>query len=313
MAHISRRDFAKVIAASSIPGPAQPADTPIPTRRLGKINFQASILGIGAQFLGDLDATQANADRVIGEAIDNGVNYIDTAPPYNVSEERVGRALKGKRDKVFLISKVETNAKGDVMYQLHDSLRKLQTDHLDCVHMHNIGREDRFPSLKQVLAADGTLGALMEARKQGLIKHVGVTCHMRAARAVPVLETGEIDLFMCTINFVDRHIYKFEEIALPEARKRNIGVIGMKLLGGPVRNGPGRLVSPEDYQATLRYAWSVPGVAVGIIGLRTPEELRQAMAAARAFKPFSPSEMSSLMERGKQIAAKWGPLRGPVA
>jgi uncharacterized protein len=309
MPALSRREFAALLAAA----PALRAADAMPTRRLGKINFQASILGIGAQHLGDLDATQANCDRVIGEAIDNGVNYIDTAPPYNVSEERVGRALKGKRDKVFLVSKVETNARGDAMYQLQDSLRKLQTDHLDCVHIHNIGREDRYPSLKQVLANDGTLGALLDAKKKGLIRHVGVTCHMRPARALPALETGDIDLFMCTINFVERHVYAFEEKVLPEARKRNIAVIGMKVLGGPVRPGGARLISPEDYSAAVRYAWSVPGVAVAIIGVRTAEELRQAMAAARAYTPLAPVETSTLMERGKQLAASWGPLRGPVA
>jgi aryl-alcohol dehydrogenase-like predicted oxidoreductase len=299
------------MAAGSIA--AQAATGPIPTRRLGRINFQAGILGIGAQFLGDYEATQANADRVIAEAIDNGVNYIDTAPPYNLSEERLGHALKGKRAKVFLVSKVETSAKGDAMYQIKDSLRKLQTDYLDCVHLHNVGREDRFPSLKQMLAADGTLGALLDARKQGLIRHIGATCHMRAARAVPVLETGAIELFMCTVNFVDRHIYKFEEVVLPEARKRNIAIIGMKVLGGPVRDKGARLTSAEDYSATLRYAWSVPGLSVAIIGIRTPEELRKALAAARGFTPFDPAETSAITERGKLMAAQWGPVRGPVA
>ena len=221
--------------------------------------------------------------------------------------------MKGKRDKVFLVSKVETNAKGDVSYQIHDSLRKLQTDHLDCVHIHNVGREDRYPSLQQMLAPDGTLGGLLEAKKQGLIRHVGATCHQRAARAVSVLATGEIELFMCTVNFVERQIYKFEEIAIPEARKRNIGVIGMKVLGGPVENGGARLTSPENYHAALRYAWSVPGVAVAIVGVRTPDQLRQSLAAARAFRPLSPVEMTSLMERAKPIAQQWGPLRGPAA
>ena len=312
MPPISRRDFTRALAASPLLAGNASAATPIPTRRLGKTGFQASIFGIGAQHLGDPEATQATVDRVLGEAIDNGVNYIDTAPPYNFSEERLGRALKGKRDKVFLVSKVETTAKGDAEYQLKDSLHKLQTDYLDCVHIHNVGREDRYPSLKQMLAADGTLGALLEARKKGMIRHIGATCHMRPARALPVLETGEIDLFMCTINFVERHIYKFEEQVLPEARRRNIPVIGMKVLGGPTRGGA-RLISPEDYSAALRYAWSVPGVAVAIVGVRTTEELRQALAAARSFEALPPAELSLLLERSKPMAAQWGPLRGPVA
>jgi len=282
-------------------------------RRLGKINFQAGMLGLGAQHLGDPGVAQSTVDQVIGEAIDNGLNYIDTAPPYGQSEERLGRALKGKRDKVFLVSKVETNAKGDVEYQLRDSLRKLQTDHLDCVHIHNISRDDRYPKLEQVLAANGTLGALMEAKKQGMIKHIGCTSHLRPARVLPAFETGEFELFMCTVNFVERHIYGCEEKVFPEARRRNMGIIAMKVLGGPVKPAGARLISPEDYRTTLRYVWGVPGVSVAIVGMRTVDELRQALAAARAWRPFDQREMTSVTERGKALAAQWGPLRGPVA
>jgi len=313
MSTISRRVFTKNVAATALGASHAWAAAPMPTRRLGKINFQAGILGLGAQHLGDPNTTQDTAERLVAEAVENGLNYIDTAPPYNLSEERMGRALKGKRDKVFLVSKVETNAKGDVHYQINDSLRKLQTDHLDCVHIHNIGREDRYPSLKQVLAMDGTLGALLEAKKAGKIRHLGVTCHMRPARALPALETGEFDLLMCTLNFVERHIYGFEEKVLPECRKRNIAVIGMKVLGGPVKGPGARLVSKEDYETTLRYVWGLPGVAVAIVGMRTVEELRQGLALARAYKPLDQTEISAMTERGKLLAAQWGPIRGPVA
>ncbi len=282
-------------------------------RQLGNTGFQAGILGLGAQHLGDFNVEQSVADRVIGEGLERGLNYIDTAPPYNLSEERVGRALEGKRDKVFLVSKVQTSARGDALYQIRDSLRKLRTDYLDCVHIHNISRDDRFPSLDQVLANNGTLGALREAKKQGMIRHIGCTSHLRPARVLPAFATGEIELFMCTLNFVERHIYAFEEKVLPEARRRNIGVIGMKVLGGPV-NGPGaRLAGPEDYEAALRYVWSLPGVAVAIIGLRDPKELRQALDAAQRFQPFSSEQLASLAGRGRRMATDWGPLRGPVA
>ncbi len=307
MAELTRREFAFSLALAGAPQGA------IPRRRLGKINFQAGILGIGAQHLGDDGVEQSYVDRVVGEAIDNGVNYFDTAPPYNLSEERLGRALKGKRDKVFLVSKVETNARGDAMYQIRDSLRKLQTDYLDCCHIHNISRDDRFPKLEQVLAKNGTLGALLDAKKKGLIRHIGVTSHLRPARVLPALETGEIALLMCTINHVERHIYGYEEKVLPECRKRNIGVIAMKVLGGPVSGAGARLTSEQDYYDTLNYVWGVPGVSVAIIGIRTLEELRKALAAARAYKPLSPAEMTRITQRGQQLAAQWGPLRGPVA
>ena len=309
MTDITRRGFAKIMAAA----PAAAAAGPIPTRRLGKINFQAGMLGIGAQYLGDYELEQPHVSRVVAEAIDNGVNYFDTAPPYNLSEERLGHALKGKRDKVFLVSKVETNAKGDALYQIRDSLRKLQTDHLDCCHIHNISRDDRYPKLEQVLAMNGTLGALLEAKKQGMIRHIGITSHLRPARALPAIETGEVDLFMCVINHVERHIYGYEEKVLPECRKRNIGVIAMKVLGGPVKNSQARLITPDQYADTLRYTWGVPGVCVAIIGIRMQDQLQQALAAARTYKPLSSQEMKGVTERGKQLAAAWGPLRGPVA
>jgi hypothetical protein len=286
---------------------------PLPTRRLGKINFQASILGIGAQYLGDLELEQSHVNRVVAEAIDQGVNYFDTAPPYNVSEERLGHALKGKRDKVFLVSKVETNAKGDALYQIRDSLRKLQTDYLDCCHIHNISRDDRYPKMEQVLDPNGTLGALVEAKKQGMIKHIGITSHLRPARALPAIETGEVELFMCVINHVERHIYGYEEKVLPECRKRGIGVIAMKVLGGPVRNSQARLITPQEYSDTLRYTWGVAGVSVAIIGIRMQDQLQKALAAARSYQPLTPEEMKGVTERGKELAAKWGPLRGPVA
>ena len=311
MPTFSRRSFALTGLAAA--APALRAASDMPTRRLGRINYQASILGIGSQHLGDDGVEQSLVDRFAAEAIDSGVNYFDTAPTYNRSEERLGYALKGKREKVFLVSKVECTAGGDVQYQLKDTLRKLQTDYLDCVHLHNVGRIDRWPSLDQVLFADdGPMAALREAKKKGMIRHIGATCHMRPHRSVPVLQTGEIDLFMCSINFVERHIYNFEEKVLPECRKNNIGVIGMKVLGGPAKGGA-RLMSPAEYQAALRYAWGTQGLAVVNLGLRTLEELRQAVAAARAYQPLDREEISQLTVQGQQLAKVWGPLRGPVA
>ena len=285
----------------------------IPSRRLGKINFQAGILGLGAQRIGEASATQAIADRVVAEALEGGVNYIDTAPTYDFSEERLGKALRGKRDRVFLVTKVSSLARSDTLSQIRHSLRRLGTDYVDAVLIHNVGRDDRYPELRYALRDEGTLGGLREAKKQGMTRYIGCTSHLRPARALTVFETGEIDLFMCTLNFVERHIYNYEEKVLPEARRRNIAIIGMKVLGGPI-SGPGaRLGSAEDRLIVLRYVWSIPGVAVAIVGMRTPEEVRENLAAARAFEPLEGAELTRLLARGKEMAAAWGPLRGPVA
>jgi predicted aldo/keto reductase-like oxidoreductase len=312
MAQFTRRAFTAMMAGAPLAAAAQ---EPLPHRRLGRINFQTSILGFGAQHLGDNGVEQSLVDRTIAEAIDSGVNYVDTAPTYEASEIRVGYALKGKRDKVFLVSKVEILSRPDVLYQVKESLRKLQTDHLDCVHLHNVGRMERWPDMEFVLKhEEGALAGLIEAKKQGLIGHIGCSTHMRVTRVLPAFAIDHIELFMCPINFVDRHIYNFEEKVLPEARKNNIGIIAMKALGGPVKPASAQISDARDYPMAMRYAWGVPGVAVVNLGMRNPDELRIALAAARSYKPFEASELPAVTARGKELAAKWGgPIRGPIA
>lgn len=310
----SRRDFSRIVAGTPLAGGAAAAAGGLPTRVLGKTGFRASILGLGAQRIADRPMAQSEVDRLIGEALDGGLNYIDTARGYGESEEKLGRALKGKRDKVFLVTKTRAATREAALKEIEQSLKLLQTDHVDCIHAHNISRDDRFPDLDHALSRDGVLGALLEAKKRGMTRHVGCTSHLWPARVLPVFATGEIELFMCSLNFVERHIYGYEDKVLPEARRRGIGVIAMKVLGGPGQGSPvPRLSSREDYEATLRYVWSVPGVSVAIIGMRNLDELRQAMAAARNYRPFSPAELAAVTERGKTLAAEWGPLRGKVA
>jgi predicted aldo/keto reductase-like oxidoreductase len=285
----------------------------MPTRPLGKIGFQASILGLGAQRLADRPMEQSAVDRLIAEAIDGGVNYVDTARGYGDSEKLLGPALKGRRDKVFLVTKTRSSSREGALKDIEESLRLLKTDHVDCFHIHNIARDDRFPNLQQALSEDGVLGGVMEAKKRGMTRHVGCTAHLKAPRVLPVFATGQIELFMCTLNFVERHIYNFEEQVLPEAKRRGIGVIAMKVFGGPTgRDVKPRLYTPEDYASTLRYVWGLPQLSVAIVGMRNLDELRQGLAAARGFQPLPPAELSKLMRRGKEMAAEWGPLRGDV-
>ena len=313
MRFLTRRHFSKLLAASPMlaEGAAKTGD--IPKRPLGKVGFEVSILGWGAQHIGPPASDQATVDRIVAEGIDSGINYIDTAPNYGQSEEKVGRALKGRRDKVFLVSKIETRTREEAMGQIRESLRRLQTDHLDCVHYHNIGRDDRWPDIDAVLSEKGALGALVEAKKQGMIRHIGCSTHSFPGRTLKAFDTGQFDLFMGVLNFADRHVYNLESKILPEAKRRGIGVIAMKALGGPVRGPAGaRLASAADYVPAMRYVWSLPEVAVAAVGFRTVEEMRQGIAAARAFKPLSPAEFKELSERGKVVAAQWGQTKGPV-
>ena len=303
---LTRREFAGLVTGAAVP------EGTLPVRKLGKIPFKASILGLGAQRISDRPMEQSAVDRLIGEMLDSGMNYIDTARGYGASEELLGRALKGKRDKVFLVSKTRSATREEALKDVRESLVRLQTDYLDCYHIHNVAREDRYPDLEAALSEKGVLGGLVEAKKQGMIRHIGCTAHLKAARALSAFATGEIELFMCTLNFVERHIYNFEERALPQARRRGIGVVAMKVLGGPMKGPTPRLASPEDYAMTLRYVWGVRDVAVAVIGMRSVEEFRQALKAAREWRPFSKIELASVLERGKKLAAEWGEVRGPA-
>jgi len=308
MEPLSRRAFSKLMAAATLAGQAHAAT--MPTRTLGKIGFKAGILGFGAQYIAGTE--QANVDRIVAEGIEAGLNYVDTAPNYGNSEDLLGNALRGKRDKVFLATKIEDPTREGALTEVRNSLRRLQTDHLDCVLFHNIARDDRWPDFDKLLSKGGALDGLVEARKQGMIRHIGCSTHTSPARVIRAFETGEFDLVQSILNFVDHQIYHLEERLLPEARKRNVAIVAMKVLGGPTGDNAVCRIGAEDRVASMRYAWGIPGVAVSIVGFRKPAELREALDAALAYKPLSAAELAALEERGKAIAEKWGPSRGPV-
>ena len=284
----------------------------VPRHALGKTGIEVGMLGIGSSPLGKPEVSQQEVDRVIAAAIDEGVNYLDTAPIYEMAERRLGRALKGRRGHFVLVGKVEATSKQDATWQLEESLLKLKTDYLDVVHLHNVGRTDRFPSLDVLTGDSGALEALRVAKQKGLIRHIGLTCHLRPKRALPLIETGEIELVMCAANFVDRHTYNFEGTVFAAAAKRGMGVVAMKILGG-VQGDGSPLSAPEYYDQAVRYALGIPGLSVAIMGVKSVAELSQAAAAFRAYKPLTGPEITQLDATGKQLASEWGELRGPVA
>jgi predicted aldo/keto reductase-like oxidoreductase len=289
---------------------AQARGAAMPTRTLGKVGFKTGILGFGAQYIAGTE--QDNVNRIVAEGLEAGLNYIDTAPNYGNSETLLGNALRGKRDKVFLATKIERDTREGALAEVRESLVRLQTDHLDCVHFHNIGRDDRWPDYDKLLGKGSALDGLLEAKKQGMIRHIGCSSHTNPAKVIRAFETGEFDLFQVILNFVDHQIYHLEERLLPEARKRNIGIVAMKVLGGPKGRAGGCRISEEDRIASMRYVWGIPGVAVSLVGFRTPSELHQAVDAALGYQPLSAVEFTALEARGKAIAEQWGPSRGPV-
>jgi len=312
---MTRRDLGKAALASgavaAAAGSATAAAGDLEKRQLGKTGMQVGVFGIGTSPLGAPEVTQAEVNRVIDRAIDLGVNYLDAAPIYRQAERRLGPALKGKRDKFVLVSKVEATSKQDALWQVRESLQKMQTDYLDLVHIHNVGRTDRFPSLDILLGADGALEGLLELKKKGVVRHVGMTCHLRPQRALPILSTGKIEAVMCAANFVDMHTYNFEGTVFAEAKRQGVGIVAMKVLGGAEGEGA-KLSGKEHYEKAVRYALGIPGLSVAIMGVKNVAELDQAVATVKAYKPFDDSERMELTKAGKMMAKDWGEHRGPV-
>ncbi len=272
----------------------------IPKKPFGKSGEKVSIIGIGGYTLGQAPSYE-EAERIVHEAIAAGVTFFDNAWDYHdgTSEEWMGKALKGKRDKVFLMTKVCTHGRDKkvAMQQLEQSLKRLQTDHLDLWQIHECvyyNDPDRH------FAKGGVVEALDEAKKAGKVRYVGFTGHKDPTIHLAMLSRGyAFDAVQMPLNCFDATYRSFEQRVLPEALKRGMAALGMKSMGGggePLLRGA---VTPEE---ALRYAMSLP-VAVTISGIDALSVLRQNLAVARGFKPLTEPEMKALRDRCAPLAA----------
>ncbi|MCZ7636174.1 MAG: aldo/keto reductase [Verrucomicrobia bacterium] len=203
-------------------------DSPLPRRVLGRTQARVSILGLGTAPIGEARVEVPKAVRIFSEIIDRGVNYVDTARIYGIAEEALGQVLATRRERVFLATKVWVETAVDAEKSLTESLRQLRVDHVDLVHIHHIGDKN----LEKVLAPDGVLAYLVKQKEAGKLRFIGVSGHARPPRFLKLLETDQIDVVMPVMNYADRNIYNFEGQVLPECRKRNVGVVAMKVYAG---------------------------------------------------------------------------------
>src|ERR1700723_1235542 len=206
---------------------------PIPRRPLGKTGQQVSIIGLGGYHLGSVQSREL-AVRLVQEAVDAGVTFFDNAWEYNDhrSEEWMGLGLQGRRDKVFLMSKVCTHGRDKkvAMQQLEESLKRLGTDHLDLWQIHEVIHEND-PDLH--FAKGGVIEALDEAKKAGKVRFVGFTGHKHPAIHLKMLAHDfPFDSVQMPLNCFDATYRSFEKEVLPAALKRGMAALGMKSLGG---------------------------------------------------------------------------------
>jgi aryl-alcohol dehydrogenase-like predicted oxidoreductase len=296
MEKITRRVFIRktaqttaVIGILSSVEPVISAEPQIQKRLLGKTGYKATILGLGGGYL-TKEMKKEDAVSIVNKVIDSGINYIDTAANYGdgFSEEYIGEVMKTRRKEVFLATKTNLRGKGESTEQINASLKKLNTDHLDMLQLHYVNTEDE---LKKVLDKDGSLSAVVEAKKAGKTRFIGITAHNWPLLAA-ALEVYPFDTVLLPVSALDHSFSEFSAMILPVVKKHNVGVICMKSLGGGVL---------KDYLSIkdcLIYSMSMP-VTVTIVGMKSVNEVEDNVSIARSFVSMKPEELDSMHAKVK--------------
>jgi len=289
------------MAISSQQGSIQKGE--MPYRTLGKTGEKVSCIGLGGFHLGQSRLEEADAVKLFQAAVERGINFSDNSWDYNQgeSERRVGKALKGRRDKVFVMSKFDGRTKESALKQLDESLQRLEVEHLDLWQFHeNIRLEDpdRF------FADSGAHEAMTEAKKAGKVRYLGFTGHKDPSVHLRMLELAEkhkfeFDTVQMPLNVMDAHFRSFGKEVLPILVKKHIGVLGMKSMAS------GHILRSKTVSALdcLHYALSLP-TSVVITGVDSKAVLDQAFEAAKTFSNVTKEELAAILEKTKPAASE---------
>ena len=286
---------------------AQPKKPLIPKRILGRTGVEVPIIGFGTASL--FQRAYKNRDdeavELLHRAVDLGITWFDTAHIYGEngwSETMVGHVLKTRRKEVFVTTKIRGNTHDEIMRQLDISLKRLQTDHIDLLHVHWLR-----PDEVDVLGQKGhSVETYYKLREQKVVRFIGVSSHDDPLPVTRFIERYDFDCVQLALNAAMQGVvepgwrlapeipHSFETITLPVAQKKNMGIIAMKTLayGHLLGNTPDK----TDAQTLIRYAWSLP-VAAAMIGMTNLAEVEQNAAWASAFQPMPPEEMHELSNR----------------
>jgi aryl-alcohol dehydrogenase-like predicted oxidoreductase len=301
-----RRDFLHTSAAVPLAAglaaapPAGEKAEKVPQRAFGKTKDKVAALGLGGATLAQAPSYE-EAEKIVREALDAGVTFLDNAWEYadGRAEEWMGKAVKGHRDDVFLMTKVCSHGrdKATALKQLDESLKRLGTDHLDLWQIHEVVYWD---DPDRHFAKGGAVEALEEAKKAGKVRFVGFTGHKHPAIHLKMLSFDfAFDAVQMPLNPFDATYRSFEREVLPVVNKKGMAAIGMKSFGGDGRPIVKGAVTAEE---ALRYAMSLP-VAVTVSGIDSLAVLRQNLAVARGFVPMPAADAEALRKRVAAYAA----------
>jgi aryl-alcohol dehydrogenase-like predicted oxidoreductase len=333
----NRREFLKtggaltaaLIGSAAVPGIAH-ADFPVPsnpltaaampTRNLGKTGYRVGIFSLGGQAALERGHNDAVAVPIVERALDLGVNYIDTSSiyggPERWSEKYIGQVMKRRRNEAFLASKTIDRSRDGSLKRLDESLTFLQTDHLDLWQLHDVGT---MTDVDRICAKGGAMEALIQARDQKIVKHLGITGHYRPEALMELIRRFPFETILLAVNAADKHHYSFMDQLLPLAVEKQMGIIGMKV---PAR---GRILSTFDpptpeqlahmwegmvkpqvrgtltMREAMYYSLSLP-VSTVIIGCDTIAQLEENVTLAREFTPLSEQQMLALNQKAEPVS-----------
>jgi predicted aldo/keto reductase-like oxidoreductase len=291
------------LTSSTHPSPGNVADVRngVPYRTLGNTGEKVSCIGLGGYHIG-MQSDEQESIRIIRSALDQGINFLDNCWDYNGgnSEIRMGRALQGGyRQKAFLMTKIDSHTKEGAAKQIDESLRRLQTDHLDLLQFHEVIRPT---DPEAIFGANGGMEAALAAKQQGKLRYIGFTGHKSPEIHLKMLQTGFAHNFtfhsvQMPLNVMDAHYDSFQKLVLPVLVAHNIGVLGMKPMGS------GLILETKTVSSVecLQYALNLP-TSVVITGCDTLPILQQALQVARTFYPLSQEQVAALLAKTEQAA-----------
>jgi len=280
--------------------------TRIPERALGKTGRNVSLVGLGGEGILRTHGQVERAHAVIDEAVGQGITYFDSARAYDGSEGYLGRywaGHAGERARIFQTSKSAGHDAESARADLEHTLATLHTDHLDLWQIHDIRTWD---DIREIEAEGGALDAFLQARKEGRVRHIGVTGHEDPAVLTHAVEHWPVDTVLLPVNPVEGVLTGFTTDTIPAARERGLGIIGMKVLGASHFLAPDAGITPA---LLVRYALS-QGVSLVIVGCSTPVDVLALATAGRDYVPMEPEVMSRLEERFRPFARELAYYRG---
>jgi len=284
--------------------PKKPA---IPRRVLGKTGVEVSVLILGGVVaMKEAPTAKFHPAELANAALDAGINYFDTAPSYNngQSERNYGEVLATRRNEVFLATKTGNRSYDGAMREVEASLKRLRTDHVNLLQIHGVKAKEDFTKWDK---PDGVVKALYKMRDEKVTRFIGVTGHESAESMCRAIELIDFDTVLTTFNPTTRRL-QYQRLILPLARKKKMGILAMKVMGGglgslaignPIKNDDVWYHDEAPQQAEpgmlIRYVLGLP-ISAAVVGMGSLEHLRINVSAVRDTEPLNKKEREVLQK-----------------